>query len=229
MPSSIIGAVASTVIGSALADDHGAEAANASAADAARAQAAIGLDQWDRYKRVYAPLEDRVVAEAQDYDTPENYAKAAGEASATVSSQFGKARNRLARTPGLDPSSPAYAATLADLDSQQAAVDATQQNAARQRVKDMAWARKVDALGLGKGLPATASGMLASSARQNIGLAEYGSALGEKQAGAIGRIVNIGLDSLTQPRTILSGNQTVGLDTHGGGFSMVDSAYDNFA
>ena len=59
-------------------------------------QAQIANEQWGKYKEIYDPLEKKFVSEAQNYDTPENYAKAAGDASATVSQQFDKARDRLA-------------------------------------------------------------------------------------------------------------------------------------
>lgn len=186
----VAGAAITTIGGSLLADDNGAEGANNAAADANRLQAEIARDQWNRYKEIYEPLERGMVEDAQNYDSPENYAKAAGEASATVSSQFSKARDRLSRTPGLDMSTPGAQATMAGLDLAQAANDATQQNAARQKVKDTAYARKTDALSLGKGLPANASSMLSTSANNNLSLAQAGQTQANNQAAAFGRVVD---------------------------------------
>jgi hypothetical protein len=186
----LIGSVAAPVVGSLLSDDNGAEGANNAAADSTRLQGEIARDQWNRYKEIYEPLERGLVKDAQDYDSPENYAKAAGDAQATVSSQFGKARDRLGRTPGLDPSTPGAAASMIGLDLAQAATDATQQNAARQRVKDVAYARKTDALSLGKGLAANASSALGSSAQNSLAMAQSGQAQANAQAGAIGRSVD---------------------------------------
>lgn len=171
MSSAITAVVAGAVVSSALADDNGAEAANNSVADANALQAQISRDQWNRYKEIYEPLERQMVDEAQDYASPENYAKAAGEASATVSQQFSKARDRLTRTPGLDPSSGAYQSSLVGLDLAQAANDATQQNLARKGVTDTAYARKQSALGLGKGLDSTAASGMSSVASSNLSLA----------------------------------------------------------
>ena len=171
MSSAITAVVAGAVVSSALADDNGAEAANNSVADANALQAQISRDQWNRYKEIYEPLERQMVDEAQDYASPENYAKAAGEASATVSQQFSKARDRLTRTPGLDPSSGAYQSSLVGLDLAQAANDATQQNLARKNVTDTAYARKQSALGLGKGLDSTAASGMSSVASSNLSLA----------------------------------------------------------
>ena len=190
MSSAITAVVAGAVVSSALADDNGAEAANNSVADANALQAQISRDQWNRYKEIYEPLERQMVDEAQDYASPENYAKAAGEASATVSQQFSKARDRLTRTPGLDPSSGAYQSSLVGLDLAQAANDATQQNLARKNVTDTAYARKQSALALGKGLDATAASGLASSASSNLALAQAGNQQAGQQAAALGRITD---------------------------------------
>jgi len=193
----VAGAAIATVGGALLADDNGAEAANNAVADANALQAQISRDQWNRYKEIYEPLERQMVDEAQDYASPENYAKAAGEASATVSQQFSKARDRLTRTPGLDPSSGAYQSSLVGLDLAQAANDATQQNLARKNVTDTAYARKQSALALGKGLDATAASGLASSASSNLALAKAGNQQANQQAAAIGNIV----DRVFAPKT----------------------------
>lgn len=212
----VAGAVASSVVGSALSDSGGGGQATSSASDAAGIQAQIANEQWGKYKEIYDPLEKKFVSEAQNYDTPENYAKAAGDASATVSQQFGKARDRLARTPGMDPSQAGYSANLMGLNLAQAATDATQQNAARQKVKDTAFARQTDALSLGKGLPASASSMLANSAQTNMGLANVANQNAIAGAGAAGRVVsglwNSGSKWLEGNKTPAGGGSTGGND-----------------
>lgn len=196
--------VGSAVVGAAASSSASKRAAKAQqgASDAAALQAQIAQDQWDKYNEIYTPLEKNFVSEAQNYDTPENYARAAGDASATVSEQFGKARDRLARTPGMDPSQAGYSANLMGLNLAQAATDATQQNAARQKVKDTAFARKTDALSLGKGLPAQASASLANAgnAMSNIGAQQ--SALAGQQATAVGQLFS--------PGNIMSAGKAVG-------------------
>ena len=205
----VAGAAVATVGGALLADDNGAEAANNAAADANALQAQISRDQWNRYKEIYEPLERQMVDEAQDYASPKNYAKAAGEASATVSQQFSKARDRLTRTPGLDPSSGAYQSSLVGLDLAQAANDATQQNLARKNVTDTAYARKQSALALGKGLDATAASGLASSASSNLSLAQAGNQQASQQAAALGRITDRIISSPTVSNW-LNGTSTTG-------------------
>lgn len=183
------GALVSTVGGAMLADDGGAGAANAAAADSTRTQAAIANDQWNRYKTIYAPLEDAMVSAAQNYDTPAQYERAAGEASGAVSQAFGNARDRLTRTPGLDPTSAAYTAGLADLDRTQAAADAVAQNTARKKVEDTAWARKSDMLSLGKGLPAQAASMLGSASAASAAQANAAYARSANEAAGFGSAV----------------------------------------
>ena len=182
--------VASAVIGGVASDRASSRAAAATqgASDAAGLQAQIAAEQWDKYREMYEPLEKSYIKEAQNYDTPEQYAKAAGEASATVSDQFSKARDRLSRTPGLDPSTAGYASNMVGLDIAQAATDATQQNAARNKVKDTAYARKTDALSLGKGLPAQASSSLSNAATTQASLASSQNTLAGQQAAAVGQL-----------------------------------------
>ncbi|CAG2132566.1 hypothetical protein [Cupriavidus numazuensis] len=193
----VAGAAVSTVGGAILADDSGS-GASATASDATATQAAIAKDQWNRYKTVYAPLEDSMVSAAQNYDTPAQYERAAGEASGAVSQAFSNARDRLTRTPGMDTSSNAYTAGLADLDRQQAASDAVAQNTARKNVQDTAWARKSDMLSLGKGLPAQASTGLAAVAGQSANQANAAYTRGANEAaglGALGSDITRGLTS----------------------------------
>lgn len=190
MTAAICAAVVGGVVASAMADDNGAEEYNAAAADSSRTQAAIAKDQWDNYKKNYQPLENAMVAEATNYDSPENYAKAAGEAAATNASEFGKVKEALGRTPGLDPSSSAYQAGMTQLGLQQAASSAVTQNAARQGVADTAYARKLNAISLGKGLPAQASAGLSSVAGFNANMAANAQAQANQNAAGWGSLAS---------------------------------------
>lgn len=167
-----------------------AAAAQQGASDAAAAQTQIAREQWDRYRERFMPLEDQMVAEAQDYDSPERFAEAAGEASADVGLGFARARDRLTRTPGLDPSSAGYSASMIGLNASQAASDATAQNAARRGVRDTGYARRLDALSLGKGLPAQASTGFANAGGRMQGIADGQYRIGMDQAASAGRIAD---------------------------------------
>lgn len=203
-----VGASAVTLIGGSLLNrgaTNAANRANNAAADAASTQAAIAQDQWDTYKSTYQPMEKQFVADAQNYDNVVNLDRAAGDASATVASQYGKARDRLSRTPGLDPSSAAYTTAIAGLDMNQAAADAVSQNAARNKVKDMAWARKTDALSLGKGLPAQASAGLAQTAMTNTTIAAGLNNQANATGAGFGKLVSNGLNAYLKSPGLPSG------------------------
>ena len=190
--SAAVGMIGASVIGAVAggsASRAGARASDASA-EATRAQSDIAKEQWNRYKSIYAPIEDKYAQDAQNSDSATNSAKAAGAASSTVTDQFSKARARLARTPGMDPSTAAYTASLTGLDMAQAATDATQQNAARQGVQDTAWARKTDALSLGKGMPAQATAGLSSAAATAANQASNQYALAGQQGANAGQFAS---------------------------------------
>lgn len=184
--------IGSAVIGGVVSNNASKRAAKAQqgASDAAAQQAAIAQDQWETYKQTYQPLERELVADAREFDSPERYAEAAGQAQADVSSQFGLARDRLMRQPGFDPSSAAAQSGMVGLDLAQAASSATSQNAARRNIRDTAWARKVDAMSLGKGLPANASSMLSNAGSTMNRIADNQYSLADSQARNVGRVAD---------------------------------------
>lgn len=197
-----IGGAAISVVGGMLLSDDGGSGQSQTTADAYSAmQAEIARDQWERYKKVYAPLEDQLVGEAQDYGKPWRYDAAASQAEATVNQQFDKARMQMQRTPGLDPSSGAYMAGLANLELGRAASSASAQNIARKGVDDTAYARKQSVVGLGKGLDSTAASTLGGLANHYSGLAASQQANSQQQnmqmAGALGRVTERAINGLT--------------------------------
>jgi hypothetical protein len=189
--------IATAVIGSAVVG--GIVASNGQKKSAASAQAAIDAnayqgeiakEQYADYKDTYRPLEHELVDSAKNYDTPAAYDKAAGDAQATVSSQIGMARERLQRTPGLDPSSAAAQAASADMALKGAAMGASAQNAARDNVKNMAYARKQDAVALGKGLVSNSSAGLVSATAGAAALAKSSADQAGQTAAGVGSMFN---------------------------------------
>lgn len=207
-----IGGAAVSVIGGALLSDGGGGGGQAQAsADAYSAmQAEIARDQWDRYKQVYAPLEDRLVGEAMDYGQPWRYDAAASQAAATVNQQYDKARQQMQRTPGLDPSSGAYTAALAGLEMNRAASSAGAQNLARKQVDDTAYARKHTAVGLGKGLDTAASSALGGLATYHSGQAQQQQQQNMQYAGALGRVTERAINGLSNSNWLGGGTANAG-------------------
>jgi len=197
--------IASAVIGSAVvggiasnrAAKKGAEAMDR-ATEANAWQGEIAKDQYEDYKTTYRPLEQDLVAQAKSLDTQEARDKAAAEAQADVSSQIGLAQERLRRTPGLDPSSAASAAAQTNLALKGAAIGATAQNAARTQTADKAYARKFDAVGLGKGLVTNAANGAAQAAATAQGIAGARAAQAGATAQGVGSLVGTGINALSK-------------------------------
>lgn len=146
--------------------------------NAADLQGQIAQDQWNTYKSTYLPLQQQTVQDAQNYASPANYEKAAGDAESSVQQQFDSQKASLARTPGMDPSSGAYQAGMTSLGLQEAASGATAQNAARTNVQNTAFTRELNAQGMGSNVAASAAGAASGAAYSNMGLSnmEYGRA-----------------------------------------------------
>jgi hypothetical protein len=190
MPWAAAAAIGSAVIGGVSSHNASKKASEANdRAIAANAyEGEIATDQWNSYKSLYQPMEQKMVANAQNYDTPEARNAAAAEAQATVSSELGKANQRLSRTVGYDPSSAAAQAAQSNLELTGAAMGATAQNSARQKVKDTAYARQLDMLGMGKGLVANASTGMANAASSANAMAANQQNLANSQANAAGNL-----------------------------------------
>lgn len=205
-----IGGAVVSVIGGALLSDGGGGGGQASADAYSAMQAEIARDQWDRYKQVYAPLEDRLVGEAMDYGQPWRYDAAASQAAATVNQQYDKARQQMQRTPGLDPSSGAYTAALAGLEMNRAASSAGAQNLARKQVDDTAYARKHTAVGLGKGLDTAASSALGGLATYHAGQAQQQQQQNMQYASALGRVTERAINGLSNSNWLGGGTANAG-------------------
>lgn len=192
----VAGAAISVVGGALLSDDHGASDANASAsqesgeqARLAGVQADIAQSQWDRYRKIYGPLEEEYLNESKNLGSIANQNHDAQQAAADVASGFAGAREQLNETPGLNPNSDAYLRAANRINLAEAASSATGQSAARKTAQDRGRAALTDAVSLGKGLPASAGSILASAgaglgsaARLYQQQAQYG----QQQANATG-------------------------------------------
>lgn len=125
--------------------------------DSQRKQSDAYFDRW-RAKQV--PLEDRIISEANNYDTEAEQQRRAGLVMSDISQQFGNAREQTARAltrQGVNPNSGLnfkVAGTMAN-DEALAKVFALSQT--REAAKQLGWARRLDAAALGRGLPGFSS------------------------------------------------------------------------
>ncbi|MDO8311503.1 MAG: hypothetical protein Q7T25_06160 [Sideroxyarcus sp.] len=157
--------------------------------EAARQNAEISKDMWVQYKEVYLPKETQFATEAFNYDSPAKRAQQANLAQADVTSSFANQRDQSARSMasmGIAPGSGAWANQDAKMRMAEAAAVAGAQNAARLNVENMGFARKQDAISIGKGMPGTAS---ASAAQAG---ATYGQAANTQMQNNNNNNANIG-------------------------------------
>jgi hypothetical protein len=209
-------AIGSAVIGGVVANSASKRQSDAQdrALEANAYQGEIAKDQYADYKTTYQPLEHQLVADATNYDTKATRDKAAADAQSTVSTQLGLATDRLRRTPGLDPSSAAAQAAQTDLALKGAAMGANAQNAARKQVDDLAYARKLDAVGLGKGLVSGATSALGSAAANAQASANAQGAIAAQTASGVGGVANTAIKALSNvnwgtsssPSSLYTGN-----------------------
>lgn len=153
------------------APDRAAAAARAKAVSDAQLASmqqndAIAKDYNDYAKGTFRPLEQKMVADAQAYDTPERQNAEAAKAVAGVESQIAQTQasqqRNMARM-GVNPNSGKWGASF-NLDGAKAKAGAAQ--AARDKVEMQGYARKADAANLGRNLAsnqATSAGVALSA------------------------------------------------------------------
>jgi hypothetical protein len=192
MPWGAAAAIGGALIGASATSSAAdkAAAAQQAATDANAYQGEIAKSQYEEYQKIYQPLEEQMVADATNYDSQESYDKAAAAAQASVNSQISAAKSRLQRTPGMDPSSAAAVTATTDMDLKGAALGASEQNKARENIANQAYARKQDAVALGKGLVSTASSGLASAAAGATASANAATASANQTASGIGALAS---------------------------------------
>lgn len=121
-----------------------------------RQQDTLAKDYADYNKSTFRPLEQKMVADSQAYDTPERRQAAADAAVADVNSQVAQQRQAtqmdLARS-GVTPDSMQSQALMASGDINAARVAAGAASTARRNVEATGYARMADAVNLGRNLP----------------------------------------------------------------------------
>lgn len=119
-----------------------------------------------RYEDIYQPLEDNLVQEFQQYDSPERRQEERGRAIADVNTSFDAARrNALQRLEsyGVDPSQTRNAALDIGTRTQQAAAAAGAATAADRATEQTGRALRAEALNIGKGYPSNVAGSYGQS------------------------------------------------------------------
>lgn len=167
--------------------------------DAMNLQMGYAKEDRQRYKDVFLPMQDRMIAEANAYDTPERREAEAARASVDIQRQAEAARTnsdaRL-RSMGLDPSQLRSATLLDTQNVLTAAQQAGAANAARTNVEDRGRALRADAVNMGMGLPSQATQGFAGAGAAGQGALGAGQAGQAAQLGAISGGAGVGSTAL---------------------------------
>lgn len=157
-------------------------------------QIAAGKEQDAYNKATFRPVEQRMVDEANNYDSPERQEQMAAEAKADVMDGAARAKatnERSMASMGVNPSSGRFAGITRATDTAVALQAAGAQNQARDKTRDMGIMLRKDAANYSKGMASTAAqsygiGMQAGAQGQgaNSGLAQLGLAAGAQAMGA---------------------------------------------
>lgn len=121
-------------------------------------QEAFRQAQMDRqrYEETYLPIEQNLIKEFEEYDSPERREQESARMQADVAAQFDSQReNALQRLEGygIDPSQTRSLAMDRGVRAQQAAMQAMAGNQGRQQVEQMGRALRGEAINIGRGLP----------------------------------------------------------------------------
>lgn len=147
-------------------------------------------DEYAQYNReTFRPLEQKIVADAQGYDTPERRQAAAEAAMSDVNTNLGalqQARARRLAAEGINPGSTRAMAALDGQNVDQALALTSAARQARMGVEATGFARQMDAASLGRNLPsaqatAAATGVNAAGAASGAATAGANAALPTNQ------------------------------------------------
>lgn len=153
---------------------------------------ALAKDYDEYNKSTFRPLEQSIVEDAKKYDSPEEQEKAAGAASASVKQNVAQASEATARAQarmGVNPNSGRALVTQSEAAITGALGEASAENTARQNVKTVGQAKRMDAASLGRNLASSQAtsaglGITAGTAAVNATATTNNSAL--SGAGTVG-------------------------------------------
>jgi hypothetical protein len=174
---------------------------------------ALAADYDNYNKTTFRPLEQGIIDEAKKYDSPAEQERAASEASASVKqniAQATEANNRNLARMGVNPSSGRSQVTASQTAITGALGEASAENTARQNVKTLGAAKRMDAASLGRNLPS------AQATSASVGINAGNAAIN---------------GTATTNNSVTNGNNSVGglYGAAGNQFSSAASNYSNIA
>jgi hypothetical protein len=172
----------------------------------------ISKDYWDYQKNTFRPMEQSIVADAENYDTTERRESRAAQAVADVGMQSEIARQsnmRQMNRMGVNPNSGKMMAMSNQMALGEAVAKAGAANRARSMVETQGHARKMDAANLGRGLAssqATSAGVAMNAGNSAINAGGQTLVQGNQAANMMGKGFTTA-GSLMQSSGNLFGNQ----------------------
>lgn len=153
-------------------------------------QAARSQEYADYERNTFRPMEQRMVKEAQDYNTESKRQQIADQAAADTRASFATAKtdtlNNLKRY-GINPNSGRFAAINAQLGITEAAATAGNMTRARNQAETVGHAMKYDAVGLGRNLATNSATAAATSLNAGNSAGANRTAAGQQMGAAYGQ------------------------------------------
>ena len=171
-------------------------------------------DYYQYQQDTFRPLEQGLVADAQNFDTEAYRQSQAGEASAAAARAFGTARGSNARfqaARGVNPNSGAARGAGLQTQLQEAAMRAQGMTGARNQAQQLGYARKLDAAGLGRGLSGASTAAYGGASNAGTQASSVAQSAGNNyQAGLAGAGQTYGNMANTQASVFSAGLQAQG-------------------
>ena len=171
-------------------------------------------DYYQYQQETFRPLEQGLVADAQNFDTEAYRQTQAGEASAAAARAFGTARESNARfqaARGVNPNSGAARGAGLQTQLQEAAMRAQGMTGARNQAQQLGYARKLDAAGLGRGLSGASTAAYGGATNAGSQASNVAQSAGQNyQAGLAGAGSTYGNMASTQASVFTAGLQAQG-------------------
>jgi hypothetical protein len=182
------------------------------------------VDNRERYKNTFQPIEDQLVSDAASYDSPQKIAELRGRAIGDVNDQFDQARKSAAQrleSYGIDPGQTRQGALDIGVRTAQASQQAAAGEGARLNAENTGRALRGEAINIGKGYPGQIAQAYATST--GAGQNAFNNVAGTAKSAMAG-----GNDLVTQRLATSSlGNQLMGNPTNwmsGASTSLANSA-----
>lgn len=188
----------------------------------------------ERNKTVFQPIENKLAADAQTYDTPERRAEAAARAGADVESAAGMAvadmnRDLLRRGGSVDDGGARGGAL--DLALGKARMRAGASDSAVRNVEQQGYARRMDAAGLGRGIVSNqATQQQIATQAGGAGVQAANAGLAATQSGTPGMQAGFaqGLQGMGQAGNLYGQAANIQSQARGQDFGLLGSAFNSF-